>query len=193
MMQVKRGLWAAALAALMTLTTGCLGDPPVAVRDPNLESAIRVQIGQPFGFLTQSSLARLVSLDARNLNLFSLEGLQHASNLRFLDVSNNNISDISPLAGLGATLETLDLENNDVFDITALQGLVFLRNLNICGNRVASLTPLAVNAAVGGGVGASTEGLGFGDVVVFDCDLEEIDPGSIAVLLDAGVELACCG
>jgi Leucine-rich repeat (LRR) protein len=192
MMQVKRGLWVASVAMLTMLTTGCLGDPPVAVRDPNLESAIRVQIGQPFGFLTRSSMARLVTLDARNLNIFTLEGLQHATNLRFLDVSNNNISDISPLTGLGASLETLDLENNDIFDITAIKGLVFLRNLNICGNRITSLNALAVNAAVGAGTGDSTEGLGFGDVVVFDCSLEEVDPVSVAILLDAGVELACC-
>ena len=193
MKQAKQGVWVAVLAVLMTLTTGCPGDPPVSVKDPNLEAAIRVQIGQPFGFLTRSSMARLVTLDARNLNIQSLEGLQFASNLRFLDVSNNSISDISPLAGLDATLETVDLENNDIFDITALRGLVFLRFLNICGNRITSLEPLRVNATAGSGTGESTEGLGFGDVVVFDCSLEDIDPESISVLLEAGVELSCCG
>ena len=193
MLQVKNGVWAVLFALVVTVTTGCPGDPPVAVRDANLEAAIRVQIGQPFGFITRSSMARLVTLDARGLSISSLEGLQFASNLRFLDASNNNITDLTPLTGLGATLETLDLENNDIFDITALRGLVFLRNLNICGNRITSLTPLAINATAGAGTGDSTEGLGFGDVVVFDCSLEELDPASIAVLQDAGVELSCCG
>jgi hypothetical protein len=193
MLQVRKGVWAAVLAVIVTLTAGCPGDPPVAVRDANLEAAIRVQIGQPFGFLTRSSLARLTTLDVRGLNIQTLEGLQFATNLRFLDASNNNISDISPLAGLGDTLETLDLENNDIFDITALRGLVFLRYLNICGNRITSLGPLAINATAGAGTGDSTEGLGFGDVVVFDCSLETLDPASIAVLQDAGVELTCCG
>lgn len=192
MKQAKKGVWVAVLAVLMVFTAGCPGDPPVVVRDSNLEAAIRAQVGQPFGFLTRSSMARLVTLDARGLSIESLEGLQFASNLRFLDVSGNNISDISPVAGLSATLETLDLENNDIFDITALRGLVFLRYLNICGNRITSLEPLRVNAAAGAGTGDSTEGLGFGDIVTFDCDLLDLDPESIAVLEDAGVELSCC-
>lgn len=190
MMHAKRAIGVLAIAVIAVITGGCPGDPPVFLRDPALEAAVRVQLGQPFGFLTRSSMARLVTLDARNLDIRSLNGLENAVNLRFLDLSNNQISDLTPLASLGATLETLDLENNDILDITPLSGLVFLRNVNLCGNRITSLRPLAVNAAAG--ADSATEGLGFGDVVAFDCELETISPDSIAALQDAGVELVCC-
>ena len=62
--------------------------------------------------------------------------------LRRLDLSDNGIADLAPLAGL-ARLESLDLSGNAVSDAWPLAELAGLRRLDLSGNRVADLAPLA--------------------------------------------------
>ncbi len=191
MKQMYRGLMAGLLVAVTAGSlAGCAGGAVVFIPDPGLEAAIRLELGKPLGFLTTGDLISLTELDARGFNINSIQGLDGAANLRFLDLSNNNISDLTPLTNLGPSLEVLDLENNDIFDINPLRGLLFLRSLNLCSNLdISSLTPLAINAA---NAGPNNQGLGTGDSVVVDQQLEDVDPVSITVLLDAGVEVVVC-
>ena len=72
----------------------------------------------------------------------SLEGLQYAVNLKSLDLSENDISDLSPLAGL-ENLTYLELDRNYISDLTPLGGLTGLVHLNLYNNEITDITPLA--------------------------------------------------
>ncbi|MDR1563703.1 MAG: cell wall-binding repeat-containing protein [Oscillospiraceae bacterium] len=94
----------------------------------------------------------------------NLEGLQYAKNLESLALIENNIDDLSPIAGLtnlksltlndGAIedispianltkLKDLDLSNNNISDIATLSGLVNLKRLSLSDNSIADLTSLS--------------------------------------------------
>ena len=63
-------------------------------------------------------------------------------NLRDLNISNNPITDVRPLATL-INLEVLFLENTQVSDISPLVGLTQLRTLRIGGYQTIDLSPLS--------------------------------------------------
>jgi len=64
------------------------------------------------------------------------------SGATYLDLQNNNISDITPLAGL-TNLERLDLRVNNISELTPLAGLTNLTSLLLWGNNISDITPLA--------------------------------------------------
>ncbi len=68
-----------------------------------------------------------------------MAGLNH---LTWLDLDNNSISDILPLAGLNQ-LTWLNLDNNSITDISPLAGLNHLTQLNLWGNSISDISPLA--------------------------------------------------
>ena len=80
---------------------------PVSIPDPNLAAAIRREIGNA---ITTQTLLNLTQLEAPNSGITDLTGLEHAHNLRELnlgdeyidgeEINSNTISDPSPLAGL---------------------------------------------------------------------------------------------
>jgi formylglycine-generating enzyme required for sulfatase activity len=59
-----------------------------------------------------------------------------------LDLWSNNISDITPLAGL-TNLQWLDLWSNNISDLSPLAGLTNLTRLGLSNNNISDLTPLA--------------------------------------------------
>ena len=64
------------------------------------------------------------------------------SGATFLSFYNNNISDITPLAGL-TNLTDLGVSESNITDITPLAGLTNLRVLHLGGNNISDVTPLA--------------------------------------------------
>jgi len=68
--------------------------------DSNLETVVRSQIGKRTGNIYPSDLQGLAGLAASNQGIFSISGLECCTNLSGLDLYENQISDISPLAGL---------------------------------------------------------------------------------------------
>jgi hypothetical protein len=153
-------LCAGILAAVALSTLGCPAtDDIVIFHDANLERAVRQELGQPFGLLSRQSLLNVRTLDAKNLGIQDLTGIENCLNLEWLDLDTNRISDITPLAGL-TSLMSLNLDSNDVFDIAPLAGLLNLDSLSLFDNQVGDIHPLLTNAANGG--------LGAGDVVILD-------------------------
>jgi|LSQX01.3.fsa_nt_gb Leucine-rich repeat (LRR) protein len=136
---------AALLLCLGLLLAGCaIGDRPgstgkaVEFADPNLEEALRAALEKPAGELTVEDLSGLEELNAPVRDIADLGGLEHAVNLRYLNLYRNRITDLSPLSGL-AGLEVLILSDNDITDISPLGELAKLRELNLAENRIRDL------------------------------------------------------
>ena len=144
--------------------------PLVEVRDPNLRAVVREALNLPDGVpLNQANMRKLTRLDARNRQITTLTGLEHALNLTELNLAGNNISDlvpivrpianlmqltalylggnriedISPLANL-TQLAVLRLnENWRIEDISSLANLVELRKVDLDRNEIVDVGPLA--------------------------------------------------
>lgn len=164
-MNVRVYIKCVALAAIIGALAGC--PAPVFIPDHALESAIRAELHKPFGVLTDLDLLDLVSLDARELNIRDLSGIQYCRNLQWLDLRGNAISNLKPLEQLGmpespfdSPLVYLNLNTNEITDISPLVGLMNLQGLLLFDNQIADILPLVTNAQYGG--------LGEGDYVVLD-------------------------
>jgi hypothetical protein len=68
--------------------------------------------------------------------------IQYLTDLTFLVMGQNNISNLTPLAGLTNLIELLIVDNN-VSDLTPLAGLTNLRFLRLDSNRIIDVAPLA--------------------------------------------------
>lgn len=101
-----------------------------------------------------AGLYPLETLSLSNDNIDSdsraLPNLSRLFNLYSLDLSNNAISDLTPLSGL-KQLMTLNMADNDLSDISVLSGLKQLYRMNLSnddavanghGNAISDLTPL---------------------------------------------------
>ena len=86
-------------------------DLEVVFPDKHLETAVRGELKKPGGPVTRGDLKRLGELAANCKGIENLSGLEAAVNLNRLDLSDNDISDITPLAPL-TNLERLDLRHN---------------------------------------------------------------------------------
>ena len=115
----------------------------VHIPDPNLEAAIRQALGKPEEDITTADMESLTELIAdwswaEESNATSdLTGLERAINLTVLelDLGNNEVSDLSPLAGL-TKLIGLMLHDNRINDISSLAGLTNLQCLDLRINNI---------------------------------------------------------
>ena len=111
--------------------------------DANLRTAVRSALNlNNNDALTQASMANLTGLTARNAQISSLTGLEHATNLTSLDLRDNTISNISALSGL-TNLESLRLKGNNISSVSALSGLTSLTLLNLKENNISSISDLS--------------------------------------------------
>jgi serine/threonine protein kinase len=92
---------------------------PVSFEDAALEGAVRDALNQPEGLLWKRDLAQLEKLDAHDQGIETLQGLNHCTGLVELNLSDNNIKDITALAAL-KNLDYLELSRNTRFDLKAL-------------------------------------------------------------------------
>lgn len=114
----------------------------VHIPDPNLDASIRHELGWPDDIpLTAGVMEALERLGDRGI-IHDLTGLEHAVNLWELDMSNNEIEDISPIAGLTKLID-LNLRSNPIRNFKPLANLTNLRRLNLNGTPISNLTPLA--------------------------------------------------
>lgn len=92
------------------------------------------------GSLTVKSNAE--SVDAVGVGAVSLEGLERFEKLTKLLISNNAVTDLSPLAKL-KQLEILEADGNALTNLAPIAGLSELRILSLMYNDISDLTPLA--------------------------------------------------
>ena len=116
----------------------------VMISDDALAAVVRVALriapGDP---ILPDAMARLTRLTASRKGITSLSGLDQAGLLEILDVGQNNeISDLTPLSGL-TNLKVLDLADNNITAISALSGLTTLQTLDLRNNDVTNTARLS--------------------------------------------------
>ena len=118
-------------------------DAPETIPDAKLRAAIAKALGKASGAtITKGDMETLtgnLSLGGRGIR--DLTGLEFASNLTYLGLSDNDISDISTLRGL-TNLRSLGLSDNDISDISALRGLTNLIELSLSDNDISDISAL---------------------------------------------------
>ena len=123
----------------------------VHIPDENLRAAIAEALGKaPDALITAEEMATLTRLVATAKQIQNLGGIQFATGLEHLDLHGNNITDVSPLAGL-MQLTNLNLHRNNITDVLPLAGLTQLKHLNLGGhnnwnpggNTISDISPLA--------------------------------------------------
>jgi hypothetical protein len=103
-------------------------EEPVHFADNRLKAAVEEELWTVDP--TPTDMLGLTSLDAGYSGVASLDGIEYAANLKTLVINWNQITDISPLAGL-TNLEELVLHGNPLSGISAVSGLTRLRRLDL--------------------------------------------------------------
>ena len=122
---------------------------PTLISDRNLAAAVREELGTP---ITRQSLRKLTHLEVANRRIRSLQGLQHAYHLRYLDlgsefiqgignVNTNRVSDLSPLTNL-PYFTYLRLDRNGISNLSTLARLRQLKYLSLNDNAITNIASL---------------------------------------------------
>ncbi len=94
------------------------------------------------GFADTAPLEAMIYLEELSLSgngINSLEGLKNTSKLSEVDLSNNDLTDVSVLGRSVASLSVLHLENNHLADLSCLSGASQLQKVYVDGNELTSL------------------------------------------------------
>ncbi len=125
----------------------------VSIPDANLAAAVRQTLRLSSNqAITTHAMLNLSGLDVRNSSITDLTGLEHAHNLRALNlgtvyiegegyINSNTVSNLSVLSEL-TNLTSLNLDNNNISDISALSGLTNLTSLNLDNNNISDISAL---------------------------------------------------
>ena len=114
------------------------------IPDANLRAAIEAALGKASGAtITAAEMEALTRLTARDAGVSDITGLEHATNLTYLDLSYNNaITDLSALSSL-IKIQYLGLEKNNITDISELSGLTNLTHLLLSYNAITDVSALS--------------------------------------------------
>ena len=142
-MKTRRFYTHAIIIATMLTMFGAAGyAQPVDIPDANLRAAISEALnGAP---ITQASMRRLTTLDARDRQIVRLTGLEYATNLKGLSLVYNNISDLTPLTGLRLT-ELWLWDNLVKSDLSPLFNMTTLTILTVLDTIESPIYPRLIN------------------------------------------------
>lgn len=139
----------------------------VNIPDVNLEAAIRQELDKSTGDITRADMEALTKLEAPNVSIADLTGLEHAINLERLVLNDNEIRDVDPVSGL--VISHLNLRNNH---IDVFPGSLSLQKINFRFDNNVLIEPQRLPPEVTDGerlVNLSTRGwVGQGDAVLID-------------------------
>ncbi len=157
---VKRDTWTSSFRDIISALDypQLVGEPPVVTQpdllpgshvhipDPNLRVLITEELGKrPNAPITAEEMKRLRNLDACRggceRGIRDLTGVQFATNLRRINISHNQVSDISPVAGL-IELRELWIIDNSISDISPVRGLTNLTHLGFSHCQVSDISPV---------------------------------------------------
>ena len=120
-------------------------DAKPIIPDKGLEAAVRKMVYEKRNNdkpLTAEDLGKVFILKGTGLEIKNLTGLEKCANLLELNLSNNAIIDLKPLAAL-ENLQSLDLSKNKISDLTPLAKLKKLQYLELSGNQAQKIDALA--------------------------------------------------
>lgn len=92
--------------------------------------------------MSQENIDSVTAIRMSDLDIKSVSGIEYFKNLQTLDLSTNEIDDISMLASL-TNLEYLTLYSNKITNINALSNLKKLRILNLNSNEISEISVLS--------------------------------------------------
>jgi len=132
--------------SLLTVVFGtgiALAEDPVHFNSATLKSAVeaKLEVFDP----TPTDMLALTHFQVSfgGFNVTDLTGLEYALNLETLLLDQNRITDLAPLAGL-TNLKHLDVSDNDVLsDLSGISGLSQLVHLDLHRNSISDLADLA--------------------------------------------------
>lgn len=113
--------------------------------DKNLEAAVRSQVFEKkdkTDELTEDDCKKVFILEARGKGISSLAGLEKCVNLQLVNFAKNEITDVTPLAGL-KSLQSVDLGTNKITDVNPLKDLTSTQYLDLSANQITDAKPLA--------------------------------------------------
>lgn len=111
----------------------------VSFQDEQLEQAIKEILKKDENAaVTQKDMQSLTLVDLSNRGIKSIQGLQYASNVKYLDLSNNEIDDIMPLKPL-TKIRELDIADNQIASIRDLSAMTDLEMLIVNRNQISSI------------------------------------------------------
>ena len=128
-----------------TTSFNAVAGSPVNIRDPLLRAAIKRTLDKASDApISQAEMATLTRTKpgSWSLGISDLTGLEFAFNFAHLDLSENLISNISPLADL-SRLILLSLRSNSVSEISPLANLHDLWFLQLANNAISNVSALA--------------------------------------------------
>ena len=114
----------------------------VSMPDSYLRAVVFPRIGKAATATAYAKeLGDFTELEADNLGIADITGLEYMESLKWVWLNTNSISDITPLQGL-TNIEWLYLQSNQISDITSLQNLTNLDYLNLLANQITDISPL---------------------------------------------------
>ena len=119
--------------------------PPeaISIPDPNLAAVVRETLGMASSdAITQLAMLNLGNFNAVGRQIINLTGIEIATNIYQLRLEDNQIRDITLLAGL-TKLNRLYISGNPIGDISPLVGLTNLQDLRLGAAQISDITPLA--------------------------------------------------
>jgi internalin A len=125
---------------LSIFASSVFAEKPINIPDYKLKACIEDTLGitNP----TSTDMLKLKSLEGNYRYISNLTGLEYALNLEQLSMHQNDINDLSPIAGL-TKLRELSIGYNYISDISMLPKLINLEVIAMYSNQVSDITPLA--------------------------------------------------
>ncbi|MBE3070755.1 MAG: leucine-rich repeat domain-containing protein [Planctomycetes bacterium] len=120
----------------------------VTFADPNLEAAVRDQLGiVPPTPVTTADMLAMQHVNAYARDIQDLSGIENARNVQSVALFQNRIADLSPLTGL-TSITVLSLEQNRIQSIAPLAPLTNMVDLNVTSNQIDDISAVAFMVGV---------------------------------------------
>ncbi len=100
----------------------------VSFTDTGLQACVNIALRQP-----DATVENLTVLACPGWEITEIEGIDALNGLQFLDISDNRVSSLAPLAGLNG-LSSITAANNRISDIAPLLSMVTLTSATLTGN-----------------------------------------------------------
>jgi hypothetical protein len=113
----------------------------IAIQDPQIDAAARVELGIPSGPITDADMLYVNDITVGS-GVSSLEGLQYATNLSNLRIGPGTVSDLSPIAN-STNLRWLIAQGNSIESVAPLSNMTGLIGVYLSSNRITDLWPIS--------------------------------------------------